>query len=293
MIDCKSQILSTIPDSNCCSLSFLNVLIFSSAKISVDYSYLIINSYNVVLEKAEKIIKNFYPNVDIYSWDNFLMLKGKLYDLLNDIGYNDSLDLTHFANDCDKMTLLKSLFVACGGFYYNQDNNKNSKGYNLEFVLRDEDTAEILLSLLKEHDFSLKKIKRQNSHVVYTKNSNIICDLFVFLGAGYTALEIQNSLAMREMRNNVNRQNNCFEFNLEKTISASNEQIDAINFIIEHYSIEYLDENLREVALARLVNPDATLSELKTIMNSNISRAGIKYRLDKIIDIYHKLKGDK
>ena len=162
----------------------------------------------------------------------------------------------------------------------------------MEFVLKDEDTANTLLTLLNEHNFELKKIKRQSNYVVYTKNSNIISDLFVMLGAGYTSLEIQNSLAIREMRNAANRQNNCFEFNLDKTLNASSLQLQAINFIIDNYSIDYLDENLREIALARIANPDATLNELRQILNNKISRAGIKYRLDKIIDIYENIKSE-
>jgi DNA-binding protein WhiA len=114
----------------------------------------------------------------------------------------------------------------------------------------------------------------------------------VFLGAGYAALEMQNNLAVRELRNNVNRQNNCFESNLDKTIKTSNLQLTAINFIIENYSIDYLHDSLKEVALARLANPDISLNDLKTILNNKLSRAGIKYRLDKIIDLYNKLKGD-
>ncbi|MBQ8615771.1 MAG: DNA-binding protein WhiA [Clostridia bacterium] len=291
MNDCKQQILKTIPDNNCCSHAFLNVVV-SSSQISKDYSNLIINAQSNVLEKATKIISNFYPNLEIYSWDSFLMLKGNIYELLVDINFKTKLDLTHFPNDCDRLTLLKVYFLLFGRFYYNQDNNENSKGYSLEFVLRDEHSANVVLELLKEHNFELKKIKRQNNFVIYTKNSNVISDLFVLLGASYSALDIQNSLAIREMRNNVNRQNNCFESNLDKTLDASAEQLKAINYIVDNYSIDYLSENLREVALMRIANPDVSLNELRTLMNNKISRAGIKYRLDKIIDIYNKLKGE-
>ena len=70
-------------------------------------------------------------------------------------------------------------------------------------------------------------------------------------------------------------------------------QLEAINYIIDNFSIDYFDENLREIALVRLANPDVSLGELKTLLNNNLSRAGIKYRLDKIIDIYKDLKGEK
>ena len=291
MTESKQQIINSIPNNSCCSFAFLNVVALSS-QINKDYSNLLVSNQPFVLEKVVKIISNFFPNIEVNSWESFLLLKGNIYNLLVDINFKNKLDLTLFDSPCDKLTLLKSFFLINGRFYYNQDNNKNSKGYNLEFVLKDEHTADVLIELLREHNFNLKKIKRQSNFVVYTKNSNVISDLLVLLGATYTALEIQNSLAIREMRNNANRQNNCFESNLEKTLDASGLQLEAINYIIDNYSIDYLSENLREVALARIANPDISLNELRTLLDNKISRAGIKYRLDKIIETYKKLKGE-
>lgn len=291
MTDCKQQILNTIPNNNCCSHAFFNVVVLSS-QINKDKTNLIINAQQNILEKVTKIVANFYPNIEINSWDGFLCLVGNIYEMLMDLNFQTKLDLSQFPEECDKLTILKSFFLMNGRFYYNQDNNLNSKGYNLEFVFRDEDNANIVKQLLQTYGFDLKKIKRQSNFVIYTKNSNIISDLLVTLGATYTALDIQNSLAIREMRNNVNRQNNCFESNLDKTLSASSLQLEAINFIVDNYSIDYLEENLRVVALARIANPDVSLNELRTLLGNTISRAGIKYRLDKIIEIYNKLKGE-
>lgn len=291
MLDCKQQILNSIPNNTCCSQALLNVVVLSS-QTNKEKTNLIINAQANVLEKVTKIVANFYPNIEINSWDGFLCLIGNIYEMLVDLNFKTKLDLSLFPEECDRLTLLKSFFLMNGRFYYNQDSNLNSKGYNLEFVIRDEHNAEVVKELLQTYGFELKKIKRQSNFVVYTKNSNIISDLLVLLGATYTALDIQNSLAIREMRNNVNRQNNCFESNLDKTLTASQIQLEAINYIIDNYSIDYLEENLREVALARIANPDVSLNELRTLLGNNISRAGIKYRLDKIIEIYNKLKGE-
>ena len=293
MNDCKTQILSSIPDNNCCSQTFVNLVLLTNSQINKERSNILITANLNILQKFSKIITNFYPSVEISAWDNFLLLSGNIYQLLTDVNYEDSLNMTLFPNDCDKLTILKTLFLTCGRFYYNQDSSKNSKGYNVEFVLRNEDLADITISLLSDFEFTLKKTKRQNVFVVYTKNSAVICDLLVLLGASYTSLEVQNSLAMREIRNTANRQNNCFESNLDKTITASNEQLVAINYILDNYSIDYLSENLREVALARIANPDISLADLRKVLNNSISRAGIKYRLDKIIETYKKIKGEK
>ena len=292
MLDCKNQILSTLKNNNCCSLAFLNVVLLTSSQINKEKSNILLNIDNSLMPKVEQILLNFYPDLEIDCWDSFLLIKGNIYSLLSGINYEETLNLDFYPNECDRITILKSLFLLNGHFYYNADNSQNSKGYNLEFTFRTEDLANTCKNLLTEFGFELKKIKRQTSYVLYTKNSNTICDLLVFLGASYASLEMQNNLAMRELRNNVNRQNNCFEFNLDKTIKTSNLQLTAINYIIDNYSIDYFDDNLKEVALARIANPDISLGDLKAVLNNKLSRAGIKYRLDKIIEMYTKLKGE-
>lgn len=290
MTDCKTQILATLKDNNCCSLAFLNTVFYVNAQIDNKNSNLLLNLSSELSNKILRILPNFYPNIEIFVWENFLCVKGNVFELKRNF---EDFDLNYYPNDCDRLTILKTLFLLNGRYYYNADSSLNSKGYNLEFVSKSEKVADLTIQLLKENNFELKKTKRQSTFVVYTKNSNIICDLLVLLGATYSALDMQNNLAIRELRNNVNRQNNCFEFNLDKTINASNEQLVAINYILSNYSIDYLDENLKEVALARIANPEVSLNELRIVLNNKLSRAGIKYRLDKIIDLYNKLKGNK
>ena len=285
MQDCKLNILSTIPDNQSCSQAFVGAVLLTSDL--GEHNSKLIQAEDKIIAKFKKIISRFYPFVVINSWDNFLLLSGDLSELEQDCSVTELS-----FNTLDKLTLLKGLFLMFGKLYYNQDNTKNSVGYSLEFVFRDDYVANITILTLKEFGFNLRKTKRRNLIVVYTKNSNIICDLLVRLGSSATALEIQNNLAIREIRNNTNRQNNCFESNLEKTISASTEQLQAINYIIDRFSIDYFDENLKEVALARIANPDVSLNELRMLLNNSISRAGIKYRLDKIIQMYKDIEKD-
>lgn len=285
-MDYYQQVISSIKDNSSSNLSFLNAVV-SASQINIEKNQLMIFASSYILEKFATVVQKLYPNVEFHSWDNFLLLNRNIGEFLELIKYSDNLE---FVKDFDKTTILKTYFLLFGRFYYNKDNTQNSKGYNLEFVVKNEQIANFVLSVLADNNLSFKKIKRQSYFVVYTKNSAVISDFFVLIGATYTALEIQNDLTIREMRNNANRQNNCFESNLEKTLDASSLQLEAINYIINHFTIDYLSENLREVALARLANPDISLNDLKMILGNNISRAGIKYRLDKIIEIYQKIK---
>lgn len=290
MLDCEQQILSTLKNTTSSSLVFLNVVVSCNASISLEKGNILINCEDLIKDKFFKIVSTLFPELEIDDWNNFLLIRGDIQAFLNKINYSHIFNLNSYTDASDKITIIKTIFLLSGHLYYNQDNSINSKGYNLEFSLKKENMLDVCNELLSSYGFNLKKIKRQTNYVLYTKNSNIISDLLVFLGASYASLEMQNNLAMRELRNNVNRQNNCFESNLDKTIKSSNLQLIAINYIIDNYSIDYLDDNLKEVALARIANPDVSLNDLKLILNNKLSRAGIKYRLDKIIDIYNKLK---
>ena len=59
----------------------------------------------------------------------------------------------------------------------------------------------------------------------------MICDALALVGANKAVLNLQNEAAIRELRNNVNRQNNCLNANLNKTVNASVKQLNAINCI--------------------------------------------------------------
>jgi DNA-binding protein WhiA len=55
--------------------------------------------------------------------------------------------------------------------------------------------------------------------------------------------------------------------------------------------LDYLPEGLRDVALTRLENPDATLKELGSLMADPVGKSGVNHRLRKISEIADKLRG--
>jgi DNA-binding protein WhiA len=104
------------------------------------------------------------------------------------------------------------------------------------------------------------------------------------MGAQHTVFEIMNSRIEREIRNNENRATNCVAKNIEKTISAAQRQIEAINLLMERNRLETLPEPLRVTAMVRYRNPDATLDELARMHEPTISKSGLNHRLQKILD---------
>ena len=87
------------------------------------------------------------------------------------------------------------------------------------------------------------------------------------------------------MRGKVNRLVNCKSANLNKTINASIEQIEAIKKLQEDKKFNKLDDNLKEIAILRLENPDIPLSELGKMLKNPVGKSGVNYRLKKIIEL--------
>ena len=78
------------------------------------------------------------------------------------------------------------------------------------------------------------------------------------------------------MNGKVNRLVNCQTANLNKTINASVEQIEAIRKLQKENKFSKLDDNLKEIALLRLEYPDASLIELGQKLSSTLGKSGGK-----------------
>ena len=87
------------------------------------------------------------------------------------------------------------------------------------------------------------------------------------------------------MNNKINRIVNCETANLNKTINASIEQIEAIKKLKTNKKFEKLDDSLKEIAELRLQNPNASLIELGKLLKQPVGKSGVNYRLKKIMEI--------
>jgi len=181
-------------------------------------------------------------------------------------------------------------FFICGAYLVCGSIIDPRKSYQLEFTLKDKATADDFCQLLNLFSINAAVTMRKKQHIVYLKQSEAIEDLLIFMGAKLSALELMDVKIYKELRNNTNRRTNCETANIGKTVAASAEQIADIKLIFEKGGRESLPENLRELALLRLENPDMSLSDLGKRLAEPISRSGVNHRFEKIKEIAQKYR---
>ncbi len=182
---------------------------------------------------------------------------------------------------------IKGAYIACGTSNIVLSDKeslqgKKNTGYQMEFVFSSEKLSQDFSVLLAENDIITKQLKRKDFYVVYVQDFEQITSLIGTLGASKAFMVLQNENALRDMRNNVNRQNNCYSGNITKVVNASVEQLNNIKIIQESIGIENLDESLRNTCYLRLANPDESLDNLVKLSTEKLTKSGLYHRFKKI-----------
>lgn len=178
-------------------------------------------------------------------------------------------------------------YLACGNI---TDPQKN---YHLEFVTPHLHLCKDLIALVSSVLEAPKMICRRSAYVAYIKESGAIEDIMTFMGAQFCSLELMEIKIYKDLRNKVNRRTNCETANIEKTVAASTAQCDAINYIIGARGIEFLPDDLQELALLRGENPEMSLRELGEQLSEPLTRSGVNHRLKRLCAIAEELRGNR
>ena len=163
------------------------------------------------------------------------------------------------------------------------------KDYHLEISFSTIEVANEILNLLKDFYIKSKIMQRDIKYIIYIKDGEEISKFLALIGANSGVLTFEEIRVIKETRNNINRKVNCETANLNKTVNASVEQIASINIIKRAKKFNTLSENLKEIAILRIENPEASLAELGQMLNKPISKSGVNHRLNKLIEMAKEL----
>lgn len=229
------------------------------------------NEYNI--NRFSRLLSN----IGINDYD--ISIQGKLFIVtVNSEQIKLIEDVQELSNDQIKW-LIRGTYLGAGSI------NNPEKKYHLEIGIAQKEDAERLIEYLKFFGIKSNVIEKGNQYSVYIKDGEEISKFLALLGANKSVLKFEEIRVQREMNNKINRIVNCETANLNKTINASIEQVEAIRKLKQSGNFERLDEPLKEIAELRLENPNASLIELGKMLKKPVGKSGVNYRLKKIMEI--------
>lgn len=309
-VDTKNELAHLEQEKKCCMLAEIAGFIRMCGSIRLagggKFAIVVTTENPAVARHYKKIIKDYFDvesNLEIEQGTS--LNKGHIYllnigpeerseQILRETGILMVKEGMNFISDgiyegliktkCCRKAYLRGVFLGAGTI------SDPEKGYHIEFVCNTQVLSNAVKKLINSFKgLHAKQVQRKKSYVVYVKESEQIVDILNILKAHGQLLKFEDTRILKEMRNKTNRINNCDSANLDKTLNASEKQVEAIKLIEKKKGLDFLNIKLKEVALLRLENPDATLQELADMLQTPLKKSGVNHRLKKIQEIASKL----
>lgn len=289
----KTELISRPVPAYCCSTAELASYILALGSITESGCVNILSENEALIsriaELSKKVLKANASVLKIGNVYSVMLAGGKKFhekydEVLKVYEYASGKRISEiYKKDCCRASFIKGIFISLGSVV------NPEKNYGLELVFRDQGLAEAVACVFKELEMELKYSKRKNSHILYTKNSDVICDFLTRIGAYNEYMQLLNLKIEREMRNSFNRAVNSEIANMDKTIKASIKHITAIERIKKEMGLEALPDELYELARLRLENKNMSMGELAKKLNPPITKSGVNHRLNKLMKIADSL----
>ena len=189
---------------------------------------------------------------------------------------------------CCKKAFVRAAFTLCGAISHPDRN------YHIEIAAPNEALAGFVVQQLNAFEIEARVSLRKSKYVVYLKRAEDISDMLSLLGAAKAMMAFENVRVKKEVSNRVNRQLNCDNSNINRSMNAAEAQIRDIRYIDEELGLDKLPRTLRDMAYTRANNPEMPLAELGELMDPPLGKSGVNARLRRISAIAEKLRcGDE
>lgn len=191
--------------------------------------------------------------------------------------FSDGVYAPIVKSKCCKKSFVRGLFLGCGTM------SDPHKAYHLELVFSSEQLANDVKKLIGTFvDLSANITRRKDNHIVYMKKAQYISDMLGILGADDAVLEFEEIRLNKSLMTETQRMMNCDAANMDRALSASEEQIAWIRAIDESIGLDSLPQPLRDVAEIRLKEPDASLTDIGEALTPPIKKPAVSKRFAKI-----------
>ena len=162
-------------------------------------------------KKIDEILKEKNPKEYNNIFNSEEKNKKENLESLNNNKNDERLQI----NEDEKKSIIRGAFLGSGTI------SEPRKAYHLEIYFKDEKSLSFCIKILTSYNVNVKSI-RQNKNILYIEEGESISNFLALVGAKKSVLEFEDTRVVKEIRNNVNRQLNLENANLNKTILSSN-----------------------------------------------------------------------
>lgn len=306
----KNELSRSVPEKKCCQLAEIAGFLRVSGSLRLagggKFKIVISTDNPAVARHYKKLIKEYFQvETELEVGEAPGPKKGRAYfltigpemrseQILRETGILLVREGNNYISDgiygdliktkCCRKSYLRGIFMGSGSV------SDPARSYHLEFVCASKNLATDLRKMINTFvDLSAKIVERKDKYVVYMKNSEYICDTLAIMGAHAQMLTFENVKIQKGMVNKAVRMTNCDTANTDRTLDASQRQIDNIRKIQEAMGLNRLPEKLQQAAKLRLEYPEASLVQLGEMMDPPMKKSGINNRFRKIEEIASKL----
>lgn len=293
--DAKAELCAQRPDRKCCTVAESYGVLLYCNTFSAREIRIITASRDFAARLPRLFKRAFSLNFDVLPPENakgkssFLITSPeKIRRIFDTYGAEVDSTLSHHVNfgvleeDCCRASFIRGAFLAGGSV------TDPEKRYHLELATPHHSVSRETYSVLLDMGFSPREAERGGNSLLYFKQADAIADFFTTIGASNTALGIMTAKVEKDMRNTITRRVNCDSANADKVVNAAQEQLEAIRYIVKEYGIDALPEPLKDAALLRIANPEASLADLAKLSYPPVTKSCISHRLKKIMSLASK-----
>ena len=293
--DAKAELCAQRPDRKCCAVAESYGVLLYCNTFSAREIRIITASRDFAARLPRLFKRAFSLSFDVLPTENakekssFLITSPeKIKRIFDTYGAEVDSTLSHHVNfgvleeDCCRASFIRGAFLAGGSV------TDPEKRYHLELATPHHSVSRETYSVLLDMGFSPREAERGGNALLYFKQADAIADFFTTIGATNTALGIMTAKVEKDMRNTITRRVNCDSANADKVVNAAQEQLEAIRYIVKEYGIDALPEPLKDAALLRIANPEASLSDLAKLSYPPVTKSCISHRLKKIMSLASK-----
>jgi len=305
--DVKKELTLLLGDE-CCLKAELSALLRSNSEIFYSQQHLNVDFHTqnpTVAKRVFRLLKELYhSDIELITRKGTQFNKRNTYiirvtdqadqivkDLQFVAGFSviQTIPLDLVQVECDQRAYLRGVFIASGSV-----NHPRTSNYHLEMLLKDEQHAMDVLSLLNTFDYNARMIERHKGFMIYLKEAEKISDFLKLIEANGSVMKFEDVRIYRDISNNVNRMNNCDIANQRKTLSAAMQQLEDIVYIEKKVGLKKLPRSAYEAAVLRKKYPEASIIEIAEKYQKRtgkpISKSAINHRFRSIRDMADKLR---